>query len=76
MLTEFQDITIICPKCGCSEMIVSRTANVTETQKKNRKPDEKNIVLELHNDKVALICKECHSIVKEYDNNKTLVLGE
>lgn len=76
MLTEFSDVTIRCPKCGNTEMFVHRIGHVTETKKKNKKDNEKNTVLELHNDRIALICSKCSTIVKEYDSNKTLVLGE
>ena len=71
MISSFDDETIQCPYCGCSTMIVTRTGQVTET-----KMGKKTFQIEVHNPKVALICKECNSVIREYDEKKLLQTGE
>ena len=71
MISQFKDTTVTCPYCGCTTMFVQEECHVTETLV-NGKPSR----YEKHMPKVALICKECNAVVREYDPNKILKTGE
>lgn len=73
MLTsfDFKDKTVQCPQCGCTTMLVTESCQVTETLK-NGVP----VRVEQHNPKITLICRECNTIVREYDPTKIVKTGE
>ncbi len=73
MLTtfDFKDKTVQCPNCGCTTMFAIESCQVTETIK-----DGTPVRVEQHNPKIALICKECNMIVREYDPKKIVKTGE
>ncbi len=71
MISQFKDTTVTCPYCGCTTMFVQEECHVTETLV-NGKPSR----YEKHMSKVALICRECNAVVREYDPNKILKTGE
>lgn len=52
-------------------MIIARIGQITETKK-----GKKTFQIEVHNPKIILMCKECNSIIREYDEKKLLQTGE
>ena len=71
MITQFKDKVIQCPYCGCTLMYVQQMSQVTETI-----TDGKPVRFEEHNPHIALVCKECNAIVRDYDANKILKTGD
>lgn len=74
MLTDFaglQNKTVQCPYCGCSEMLLTETCQVTEIIK-----GEKPEIAEPHNLRIACICKDCGQIIREYDPKTLKRTGE
>ena len=71
MLPNFKDATVQCENCGCSLFFVQQMCQITETLK-----DGKPFQVEEHRPKIALVCKECGAIVREYDAKQILKTGE
>ena len=73
MLTnmDFKDQVVQCPNCGCTMMYVTESCQVTETLKEG-----KPFRVEQHNPKITLVCRECNTIVREYDPAKIIKTGD
>ena len=67
MISQFKDVIVTCPYCGCTTMFVQEECHVTETLSKG-----KPVRYEKHKPKLALICKECNAVVREYETDKII----
>ena len=67
MIPQFKDSTVSCPYCGCTTMFVQEECCVTETLSNG-----KATRIEKHIPKIALVCRECGAVVREYEQKQIL----